>query len=107
MKNKFSIPFKWAIFISLLIIPYYIHCARIDRILNNYTSKSNALFLVLQEKEVSKGKIVFNFDFFLASSNSLCPIYFLFNSTTVIYSNINQTKKFFIYSDIPPPASFA
>ena len=53
MKSRLKIPYKWAIFICLLIIPYYIHAARIDRILNNYTQKSNAIFIILQE-QVSK-----------------------------------------------------
>ncbi len=105
MKSRLKIPYKWAIFICLLIIPYYIHAARIDRILNNYTQKSNAIFIILQEQVSKKLNTLEKYELFLDPILNICHTdNILYIITFEVFIIFSQIKKLFIYSDLPPPS---
>ncbi len=104
MKRYLPILHKWTSLLSLILIPYYIHSARIDRILNKYTQKSNAIYIIIP---VQKSDTIQTFpanDFILQANGNVEHIQFIiFHSHTTELKSISQTKSFYINSDIPPP----
>ncbi len=104
MKARRSILYKWVILFCLLIIPYYIHSARVDRILNNYTQKSNALYLILPDQ---KSNLVDSNDCtniaYLPIEN-ICPLQLvLFHCNVKEIKSKILAKVFYLNTDIPPP----
>lgn len=106
MKSPNKILHKWTILLSLLIIPYYIHIARMERILKKYkyTQKSNSIFAPLgQQKIVLPDTPIDNQPFQEPISEISYKPIFLFNISLEKFIILNQTKKIFINSDLPPP----
>lgn len=105
MKRYLPILHKWTSLLSLILIPYYIHSARIDRILNNYTQKSNAIYIIIP---VQKSDVIQSLpasDLFLQTNEKIEQLHFvIFHSHTTELKSISQTKIFYRNSDIPPPS---
>ncbi|MBP6739671.1 MAG: hypothetical protein KA146_06755 [Leptospiraceae bacterium] len=107
MRTQPKILIKLTILLSLLIIPYYIHIARIERILKKYkyTQRSNSTVAPFNQQKIDihSAASIDNQPF-----QELIPkIYnkpiFLFNVALEEFIILNQTKKFFLNSDLPPP----
>lgn len=106
MKSPNKILHKWTILLSLLIIPYYIHIARMERILKKYkyTQRSSFIFAPLEQQKICPPNTPIDNQLFQKpiSKISYKPI-FLFNISLEKFIILNQTKKIFINSDLPPP----
>jgi hypothetical protein len=104
MKSYFPILFKWTSFFSLLLIPYYIHCSRIDRILNHYTQKSNAIYIIIH---ASKSDMIQSLptEIIMPHVNQRIErahFVILYIQRKELES-IPKTKNFYLNSDIQPP----
>ncbi len=104
MKRYLLILHKWSLVLSLFLIPYYIHSARIDRILNNYTQKSNAIYLTIPVQKSDVSNSSFTNDIILQTDRKIEQIFFvifLFHINNL--KSFSQSKILYINADIPPP----
>lgn len=107
MKRRFLELYKWTSLISLILIPYYIHSARIDRILNNYTQKSNAIYLIVKSQKSTSIDMNRSIELIHSETGSINHLQIIiFYSITEEFKSISRTRTFYINSDIPPPPSF-
>lgn len=105
MRIKLPMLYKLVLLISLIIIPFYIHCARIDRILNQYTTKSNAIYIILHEQE-SKiiNPFVQGYVLFQRPVTNICHTYIFLHSIDLLeIESVDQIKILYLNSDLPPP----
>ena len=102
MKFRNSILFKWSLGLLLIYLPIYITSVRMDRLLEEYTHKSNATYILKTKIADFKiqNDIIITDGFYPVKANVEKYIVVLF-----ILKSFTQLRKFYIYSDLPPPST--
>ena len=104
MKQYLLILHKWTIVLSLFFIPYYIHNARIERILNHYSHKSNAIYIIISIQKLNATEASLASEIILQTSTNIEQLQFIiFHPLINKLKSISLTKNFYINPDFPPP----
>lgn len=96
--------YKLILLLSIIIVPYYIHRVRIDRILRQYTQKSNATHIIFTTHRKSLLETKDNFDSLL--NKFTVPVLYkniFFDKSFIEPISFLKIIKFHKYSALPPP----
>lgn len=104
MRLRIAPIYKFILLLSLIVIPYYIHRVRIDRILRQYTQKSNASHIILKSQKTFFSELKKSYDYTLFHSEVLIlPERILFKLSFQKLFPIFKENVLYRYSALPPP----